>query len=106
MNLFEIRRPLFTLLVIAVSTWSSLGTGASLQEIAKRSGRVRSEEIRLRGLDVQHQYILLYAISALDGLEPDARVTVEIVQGAAILGAKTLHAGDADFYTQFRVLQA
>lgn len=104
MKFFEIRT-LFTLLVIAVLTWPSLGTSAPLREIAKRSGRVRSEEIRLRGLDVQHQYSLLYSISALDSLRPEARVTVEIAQGEAIIGGKTLHAGDADFYTQFRVGQ-
>ena len=87
---------------MAASTWPEIGTGASLQEIAKRSDRVRTEEIRLNRLDVQHQYSLLYSISALESLGPDARVTVEIVQGEAVLGAKTLHAGDADFYTQFR----
>ena len=96
-------RRLFTLLVIAASTWPTIGTGASLQEISKRSGRVRTDEIRLSGLDPQHQYSLLYSISALESLGPDTRVIVEIAQGNAILGAKTLHAGDADFYTQFRV---
>lgn len=98
-------RTLATLLVMAVSTWPAIGTGASLLELRKRSGRVRNEEIRLSGLDVEHQYSLLYSISTLDGLGPDARVTVEIAQGAIILGAKTLHAGDPDFYTQFRVSQ-
>ena len=95
-------KTLLTCLVMAASTWPEIGTGASLQEIAKRSDRVRTEEIRLNHLDVQHQYSLLYSISALESLGPDARVTVEIVQGEAVLGAKTLHAGDADFYTQFR----
>ena len=66
---------------------------------------MRGEEIRLSGLNAQHQYSLLYSISTLDGLGPDTRVTVEIAQREAILGAKTLHAGDADFYTQFRVPQ-
>ena len=94
------------MLVMAVSTWPAIGTGASLREIAKRSGRIRTEEIRLSSLDVEHQYSLLYSISTLDHLAPDARVIVEITQGAAILGVKTLHAGDADFYTQFRASQA
>jgi len=93
------------LLVMAASTLPAMKTGASLREIAKRSGPVHTEEIRLSGLDVGHQYSLLYSISKLDSLGPDARVTVEISQRGAILGAKTLHAGDADFYTQFRVPQ-
>src|SRR5579864_4311827 len=86
-------KTLFTLLVLAASIWPAIGTGASLKEIAKRSGRVRTQEIRLSGLDTEHQYSLLYSISTLDGLGPDARLTVEIAQRAAILGAKTLHAG-------------
>jgi hypothetical protein len=107
MNFFAaLGKTLAILLVIAVATRPAIGTGAALQEIAKRSGRVHNEEIRLSGLDLEHQYSLLYSISALDGLGPNARVIVEIAQGAAIHGAKTLHAGDADFYTQFRVAQA
>ena len=99
------RGKLFTLLVLAASTWPAIAAGTWPKTIAKRLGRVRTEEIRLKGFDMEHQYSLLYSISALDSLEPDARVTVEIVQGDAILGAKTLHAGDADFYTQFRLSQ-
>src|ERR1700681_726337 len=37
---------LLTCLVMAASTWPEIGTGASLQEITKRSGRVHSEEIQ------------------------------------------------------------
>ena len=59
---------LVILLLTVVSTWPAIGTGASLREIRKRSGRVRTEEIRLSGLDVEHQYSLLYSISTLDGL--------------------------------------
>src|SRR5438309_2240364 len=44
-------KTLSTWLVIAASTWSAIGTGVSLHEIAKQSGRVRTEEIRLSGLD-------------------------------------------------------
>jgi hypothetical protein len=92
-------KTLLTCLVMAASTWPEIGTGASLQEIAKRSDRVRTEEIRLNHLDVQHQYSLLYSISALESLGPDARVTVEIVQGEGCPRRHTtLHAGDADLY--------
>ena len=62
---------LLTLLVIAVSTWPAIGTGASLRQIAKRSGRVGTEEIRLSGLDPERQYSLLYSISRLDSLGPE-----------------------------------
>src|SRR5215471_13342060 len=105
-NFFVVpRRTLFAWLVVAGSTCPAIGAAASLHEITKQSGPVRTLDIRLNHMDVQHQYSLLYSISALDSLGPDARVTVEIAQGEVILGAKTLHAGDADFYTQFRVPQ-
>jgi hypothetical protein len=79
---------------------------APLPELEKRSGPVASETVMLRGLDKEHQYSLLYSLSSLEGMGPEARVTVEVVQNNAVLASKTLHAGDPDFYTQFRVPQA
>ncbi|HEV8147069.1 MAG TPA: hypothetical protein VGP79_11840, partial [Bryobacteraceae bacterium] len=47
----------------------------------------------------------LYSLTSLTGLAHDARVEVEVRQGATVLASKTLHAGDPDYYTQFRVPQ-
>src|SRR5690606_28654516 len=66
-------------------------------------GPVKSETIPLPGLDTQHQYSLLYSLSSLSRLAPASAVTVEVVQGGKVLASKTLHSGDAEFYTQFRV---
>ena len=90
-------RTLFALLSISV------GFAVSLPEIQQKSGPVRTESIPLRGLDSSHQYSLLYSLTSLRDLGRNARVQVEVVQGDAILASKILHAGDADFYTQFRV---
>jgi hypothetical protein len=86
---------LFTFVAVAGAT--------SLPEIAVRSGTVKSESIALKKLDHKHQYSLLYSLSSLRELPPDARVKVEVVQGSDVLAGKTLHAGDPDFYTQFRI---
>ena len=91
-------------LPILASLVSVTTAGAvSLPKVESRSGRVETMTVPLNGLDAQHQYSLLYSLSSLRGLSPEARVTVEIVEGDSVLAAKTLHAGDADFYTQFRV---
>ncbi len=83
-----------------------LGSGVlgavSLPQIAHFSGPVRRETIGLKNLDQSHQYSLLYSLSALRNLGPDARVEIRVVQDGAILAVKTLHAGDPDFYSQFR----
>src|SRR5258708_2372623 len=54
------RRRIFALLLVAASAWPAAGSGAVLHAIAQQSGRVRTGEIRLKGLDTQHQYSLLY----------------------------------------------
>ena len=84
-------------------TFVAVSGATSLPEIASRSGAVKSESIALKKLDQKHQYSLLYSLSSLGGMSPDARVKVEVVQGSDVLAGKTLHAGDPDFYTQFRV---
>ncbi len=78
----------------------------SLPQIVHRSGRARTETIELKHLDEHHQYSLLYSLSTLRNLGPDARVDIRVVQDGAILAKKVLHAGDPDFYTQFRVPRA
>jgi len=60
---------------------------------------VHSETITLKALDPEHQYSILYSISPL----PNSQVVVELRQGQTVLASKTLHSGDADYYTQFRV---
>jgi hypothetical protein len=74
-----------------------------LTKLVNQTGPVRSETIPLAGLTPAAQYSLLYSAAELSA---DARVEIEIRQGSAVLGAKTLHAGDPDWYTQFRVPEA
>lgn len=77
-----------------------------LPVVEERSGNIRTETVEITGLAVGNQYSLLYAVKPLRTLGPEARVQVELTQGPVILAAKTLHEGDPDFYTQFRVPQA
>src|SRR5207245_5577149 len=81
-------------------------SGAVVEERLTKTGTVRSETIALKGLSTRNQYSLLYSLSPLRSLGPDARAQVEVRQGPRVLASKTLHAGDADYYTQFRVAQA
>jgi hypothetical protein len=62
--------------------------------------------VPLPALEPDNQYSLLYSLTSQTGLGPDARLQVEVRQGNAVLASKTLHAGDADYYTQFRVPNA
>src|SRR5258708_1333621 len=78
-------------------------SAASLPVLLSRTGSVHTETITLKALDSEHQYSVLYSIGPLRTLSPDARVSVEVRQGQSILASKTLHSGDADYYTQFRV---
>src|SRR5262245_28671519 len=95
------------LLSSAMGTASQNATGtASLNTMIRRSGPVADLSVPLVALDPDSQYSVLYSLSSLIGLGPDARVEVEVRQGNAILASKTLHAGDADYYTQFRVPKA
>jgi hypothetical protein len=66
---------------------------------------VRSESFALKQLDPGHQYGLLYSVRELSGLGPQARISIELRQGREVVSAKTLHAGDPDYYFQFRVAQ-
>src|SRR6266568_4796268 len=71
--------------------------------VLSRTGSVRTETVMMEALDPGHQYSVLYSIGPLRNLGPDARIIVEVRQGQSILASKTLHSGDADYYTQFRV---
>ena len=95
------------LLSSAMGTAPQNATGtASLNTMVRRSGPVANLSVPLVGLDPNSQYSVLYSLTSLNGLGPDARVEVEVRQGNAVLASKTLHAGDADYYTQFRVPKA
>jgi hypothetical protein len=78
-------------------------SAVSLPTVTLRKGSVTSESIPLKGLDTSHQYSFLYSVARLSSIGPDATLTVDVVQDGTVLASKTLHAGDADFYTQLRV---
>ncbi|MBC8165698.1 MAG: hypothetical protein H7Y20_07490, partial [Bryobacteraceae bacterium] len=78
----------------------------TLPSLVSRSGNVRTESLPLKALDARHQYSLLYSLTDLHLLKPGAAVKVEIWQSDLLLGSKTLHEGDVDWYTQFRVPKA
>jgi hypothetical protein len=93
------RLGLFVLLLLPL--WSQ--APPQLPVVLERAADIRSESIELTGLRSDAQYSLLYAAQTLEGLPDGARIELRLSQGAVILAAKILHAGDADFYTQFRV---
>jgi HEAT repeat protein/squalene-hopene cyclase-like protein len=76
---------------------------AGLTKLVDRAGPVRSETVALAGVTPDGQYSLLYSASELT---QDARVEIEIREGANLLASKILHMGDPDWYTQFRVAAA
>lgn len=78
-------------------------SAASLTALVNKTGPVQSETIVLPDLGPASQYSLLYSVSPLRDFGPNARVTIEVRQGDAILASKILHAGDPDYYVQFRV---
>ncbi len=82
----------------------SLGAFAqNLPVILATKGPVRTMSAPLTGVAPGNQYSLLYSLDSLADLKPETRVTVSVQQGATTLLSKTLHAGDADFYSQFRL---
>ncbi len=80
-----------------------LANAAELSTLLKKDGAVRTETVFLADLSAQNQYSLLYSIGTLRQLTPESRVQVEVRQDGALLASKTLHLGDPDYYTQFRV---
>jgi hypothetical protein len=88
---------------ISILLWFAPLSAASLPVVLSRTGSVRTETVTLKALDLEHQYSVLYSISPLRNLGPEARVIVEVRQGQSTLASKTLHSGDADYYTQFHV---
>src|SRR5690242_8119228 len=90
---------------VLLAAFCAVGAAASLTRVTNKTGVVRAETIPLPSLSAG-SYSLLYSVSPLRELGPEARVEVELRLGAAVLAAKTLHAGDADYYTQFRIPQS
>lgn len=93
-------------LVAMIVLFSLAGWAAPLEEILKKTGIVQTGNIVLPDLNPSHQYSILYSVSPLRALGPDARVEIEVRQGDQLLASKTLHAGDPDYYFQIRVPQA
>jgi hypothetical protein len=82
------------------------GAANPLTVVLAKAGAVQSERVPLKNIEPGYQYSVLYSLDSLDGIGPKARVTVEVRQGGEVLVSKVLHAGDADLYSQFRVLHA
>lgn len=74
--------------------------------LTQKTGAVRCESATLAGLGTNNRYSLLYSLRSLRDLTAETRVEVEVRQGDAVLASKTLHEGDPDYYTQFRVPHA
>lgn len=89
---------------LALLPW--IGMSAALIPVTTKTGAVATETVAIRNLVPAAAYSMLYSISPLQSLGPQALVEIEIRQDQALLASKTLHAGDADFYTQFRVPRA
>jgi hypothetical protein len=86
--------------VAIVAQAETLGT------VERKTGAVRSETLELKNLRADSQYSFLYSLNSLRELTSESRVVIEIRQGDALLAAKTLHLGDPDYYTQFRLPHA
>ena len=78
----------------------------NLPAVLATRGPVRTMKAPLPGIAPGNQYSILYSLDSLVNLTPETRVTVSVEQGSTTLLSKTLHAGDADFYSQFRVSTA
>ena len=86
---------------LALLPWIAMS--AALIPVATKTGAVATETIAIPNLTPAAAYSLLYSISPLQSLGPQAAIEIEIREGGAVLASKTLHAGDSDFYTQFRI---
>src|SRR5262245_45610670 len=90
--------------VVILGCLFSLTAAASpIAPLMRLAGAVRPGSIDMPSLSPSHQYSLLYSLSPLHELGPKARVMLEVRQGETVLASKTLHAGDPDYYVQFRV---
>jgi len=88
---------------LAVFALALSASAGEISVLAQKTGTVRSESVALTGLGTSNQYSLLYSLRSLRDLTAETRVEIEVRQGIAVLAKKTLHLGDPDYYTQFRV---
>lgn len=91
---------------IAILGIALTASAAEIATIERKTGAVKSETIELKSLNPRNQYGFLYSLKSLRELTGESQVEVEVRQGSALLASKTLHAGDPDYYTQFRVPHA
>lgn len=82
---------------------AGLAAAQDLAVVLTKQGAVHTETVPVPGLDPAAQFSFLYSVDSLRALQPDSRVELELRQDGKLLLRKTLHAGDPDFYTQFRV---
>ena len=67
---------------------------------------MRPQVIRTPALDASHQYSFLYSLQNLGALQQESRLEIEVRQSGEVILRKTLHAGDPDWYRQFRPAKA
>src|SRR5215469_12464437 len=78
----------------------------NLPPVLATRGFVRTMRVPLPGVAPGNQYSILYSLDSLANLKPETRVMVLVEQMGIELVSKTLHVGDPDFYSQFRVRTA
>jgi hypothetical protein len=82
---------------------AGLCLATTLPVVVAKIGAARNAKITITRLETGQQYSILYSLDTLKELGPNDRVDVELRQDGQLLAGKTLHAGDADLYSQFRV---
>ena len=95
--MFQLRPALISFFLIAPA---AVALPYSVPEVLALAGPVRTQTISLAKAAVGTPSSLEFSLDELPG--PDGRLKIEIVQEGRTLARKTLHAGDADFYTTFR----
>ena len=90
-------------LCFAIACFPIAARAAQLPVVVSRTGALERQTVQLRGLDTQHSYSLLFSVKSPRSLESDARLEIHVTQDGAAIASKTLHRGDPDFYTMFRV---
>ena len=91
--------------LFASFAWTAPAT-YSVTPITAKSGDIRSGNITLPRLTPGHGYTLLFSVATPVSFKPDSRLELTLTDGQQTLAAKTLHAGDPDFYTPFHITHA
>jgi len=94
----------FLILLVAASRIASGATPAfSLEQAYSRSGTLQDTTLQLGGVRKAGLYSVLFSVASPAAFRQDGRVTVRLTSAGQTLIEKTLHGGDADLYTTFRV---